>query len=610
MNLDYYGISAAIIGVAIVVANPQVVAALTAQEVNAIARDITVLIDGLYPGSGVIVAREGNTYYVLTAEHVVEVEDEYEAVTPDGKRYPIDYSKIQKLPEVDLAVVRFTSPLNYRVATLADYDLRTRGRGNQPGLVFVSGWPLPGQVIPENIRLFTPGLRVGEDIAPALAKESVSEGYELFYTSITYPGMSGGPVLDSSGRVIGIHGRAEGEEISETESGTDEYRVKFGYSIGVPINTFLRLVRQAEIQDKLTVEKFAPAKLTLQEASSIESLLTAVPGSDAPRELVNRGNQLWRLASVYDYYGNPKALELRQEAFAAYEQAVQKAPNFYQAWYARGNVLSELGRYEDAIRSYDRAIQLFPYEKVSQNYSEASQSNDRVTQRRLQSDLEFYATFWRYRGLMLANLKRYSEALESFDRAMQLHLDDSVNWDLRGVALQGLNRHAEALASFEKAIEFKPDYQYAWMHRGNALSALGKYEEAVASYDRAIQIQPNFYQAWVKRGAVLSDFLKRYAEGIASLDRAIQIKPDDPYAWHRRGFALFGLERHAEALACFDKAIEINPDDAAAWSARGLALIVLDRYKEALEAFEKAQAISPNNPDAQKVRSLLQQLGR
>ncbi len=609
MNL-YYGISAALFGVAIVVAQPQVVAALTAQEVNTIARDITVLIDGLYPGSGVIVAREGNRYYVLTAEHVVEVEDEYEAVTPDGKRYPIDYSKIQKLPEVDLAVVQFTSEQNYRVATLADYDLRTRGRGNQLGLVFVSGWPLPGQVIPEKIRLFTPGLRVGEDIAPALAKESISEGYELFYTSITYPGMSGGPVLDSSGRVIGIHGRAEGEEISETESGTDEYRVKFGYSIGVPINTFLRLVRQAEIQDKLTVEKFAPAKLTLQEAGSIEALLTAVPGSDDPREWVNRGNQLWRLASVYDYYGNSKALELREEALAAYEQAVKKAPHFYQAWYARGNVLSELGRYEDAVGSYDSAIQLFPYEKVSQNYSDASQSNDRGTQRRLQSDLEFYATFWRYRGLMLANLKRYSEALESFDRAMQLHLDDSVNWDLRGVALQGLNRHAEALASFDKAIEFKPDYQYAWMHRGNALSALGKYEEAVASYDRAIQIQHNFYQAWVKRGAVLSDFLKRHAEGIASLDRAIQIKPDDPYAWHRRGFALFGLKRHAEAIACFDKAIEINPNDAAAWSARGLALIVLDRYKEALEAFEKAQAISPNNPDAQKVRSLLQQLGR
>ena len=67
----YYGIPAALTGVAIVLVQPQLAVALTANQVNRIASEITVLIDGINPGSGAIVARNGNTYYVLTAKHVV-----------------------------------------------------------------------------------------------------------------------------------------------------------------------------------------------------------------------------------------------------------------------------------------------------------------------------------------------------------------------------------------------------------------------------------------------------------------------------------------------------------------------------------------------------------
>jgi hypothetical protein len=51
------------------------------------------------PGSGVIIARQGQTYYVLTAEHVVATEDEYEIITSDGKKYRLDYKNVKKLPD-------------------------------------------------------------------------------------------------------------------------------------------------------------------------------------------------------------------------------------------------------------------------------------------------------------------------------------------------------------------------------------------------------------------------------------------------------------------------------------------------------------------------------
>ncbi len=78
-----------IIGAAtIAVVQPQTANALTAYQVNQIARDTTVLIDGVSSGSGVIVSRSGNVYTVLTARHVIATEDEYTVVTSDGVRYP------------------------------------------------------------------------------------------------------------------------------------------------------------------------------------------------------------------------------------------------------------------------------------------------------------------------------------------------------------------------------------------------------------------------------------------------------------------------------------------------------------------------------------------
>jgi len=74
-------------------------------------------------GSGVIIAKEGNTYTVLTAAHVLEDNNnrEYTIVTGDEKKHPIDRKSIKLEEGVDLAVVKFQSRENYPIATLADY---------------------------------------------------------------------------------------------------------------------------------------------------------------------------------------------------------------------------------------------------------------------------------------------------------------------------------------------------------------------------------------------------------------------------------------------------------------------------------------------------------
>lgn len=515
--MKYYdGLSVALTGAAIVMIQAYSAAALTANEVNQIASEITVLIDGINPGSGVMIAREGNTYSVLTAKHVVETEDEYAIVTSDGQRHPLNYRTVKKLPGVDLAILQFSSDKNYRVATVADYDYDARFR-----YVFVSGWPSSTAANPQKKRLFNAGLLISNDYKFAFINNPVSQGYELFYTNITEEGMSGAPVLDTKGRVIGIHGQSEGEKFYDEKS-REIARVKLGFSSGIPINTFLKATQQLKILLKLKVERDLPTQLTRQESRSIEAFLRVPPPTDSsnPVDWANRGNELYRL-------------ERFEEALAAFERAIKIKPDFYPAWYGKGNVLSSLERYEQAIAAYDRATQLKP---------------------------DFYLA-WRDRGAMLAFLKRYQEALASFDKAILGKPNDYVAWYIRGDLLAvNMQQYPQAIAAYERVIAIKSDFAPAWTGKAEALYELKRYQEAIAALDQAIQIEPQQVAAWTLKGTILLAW-ERYSEALSAYERGVEFAPNDPQLWMLRAAALVGLNREQEARKSAQQALRLKPND-------------------------------------------------
>ncbi|AFY31665.1 trypsin-like peptidase domain-containing protein [Calothrix sp. PCC 7507] len=218
----YYQLTPALIGVTIALVQTKVAMALSPTEVNNIAKQITVLIQSKKPryGSGVIIKKEGNTYTVLTAAHVVEVQDNYEIITPDGQRYALNYSSVKPMPGVDLAVAQFTSSQNYNLAKIGNSDSSTEGTA-----AYVAGFPAPTFAINQSVYTFSNGT------ITANASKPLRDGYALVYSNNTSEGMSGGAVLNEKGELIAVHGRAD----------LDTKEIKTGFNLGIPINTFLRL---------------------------------------------------------------------------------------------------------------------------------------------------------------------------------------------------------------------------------------------------------------------------------------------------------------------------------------------------------------------------------
>lgn len=204
--------------------------ALNPQELDAFASQTTVLIapnlkkgdveaqHEFNPGSGVIVAHSGTTYYVLTNLHVVEQDDLYGVRTADGDVHivnPVDNpsaifrfgtfqgslaSSYRPINGFDLAVVKFESDRNYPVVPITNQE------PHQGETVFVSGWPNPENQSARRQRVSSQGL-----VSAVVGTPFPDGGYSILYNNSTQRGMSGGPIFNIDGEVVGIHGRGRSQ---------------------------------------------------------------------------------------------------------------------------------------------------------------------------------------------------------------------------------------------------------------------------------------------------------------------------------------------------------------------------------------------------------------
>jgi len=147
-------------------------------------------------------------------------------------------------------------------------------------------------------------------------------------------------------------------------------------------------------------------------------------------------------------------------------------------------------------------------------------------------------------AVIAAQTGQTERAAELFKRAIKLNSTVPPVHRNVGMALFELKRFREALASYDKAIALKPDYAECYNSRGLALQELKRPAEALVAYDKAIALSPKFSEAYFNRGLALQD-LQKPIEALSAYDQAIALKPNSPEAHYSRGHVLEQLRRPA-----------------------------------------------------------------
>jgi tetratricopeptide (TPR) repeat protein len=96
---------------------------------------------------------------------------------------------------------------------------------------------------------------------------------------------------------------------------------------------------------------------------------------------------------------------------------------------------------------------------------------------------------WEKRGDKLFTLHDYEEALKSYHRAVEVNGDRAHIWLALGDTYFALGRHKEALMAYEQAVYLNPNDPQTWANRGTALDELGRHREALDCYERSEQLR-------------------------------------------------------------------------------------------------------------------------
>lgn len=139
-----------------------------------------------------------------------------------------------------------------------------------------------------------------------------------------------------------------------------------------------------------------------------------------------------------------------------------------------GNINFSLGRYEEAVSDFTKAIGRG-------------------------GGAEAYNT----RGRVYFELGRYEEALSDVGEAIRLDPASDTAYNTRGYILYFTGRYGEALADLDKALKINHRHEGAYNHRGLVHAALRQFDKALADFDAALEIDPDYYEVYANKGDVL-----------------------------------------------------------------------------------------------------------
>lgn len=85
------------------------------------------------------------------------------------------------------------------------------------------------------------------------------------------------------------------------------------------------------------------------------------------------------------------------------------------------------------------------------------------------------------------DLKKYEEAIEDYNKAIELDSNDIAAYHNRGNSKFCLKHYVEAIEDYDEAIKLDPNAE-TYHNRGKAKFELKQYEEAIVDFNRAIAI--------------------------------------------------------------------------------------------------------------------------
>jgi tetratricopeptide (TPR) repeat protein len=229
------------------------------------------------------------------------------------------------------------------------------------------------------------------------------------------------------------------------------------------------------------------------------------------------------------------------QAVDAFDKAIKIDSRFVGSYIDRAEALRHLGRTDDALADFARALAL-------------------------RSEPQVQAAAYFDRGSLYASLGQYTEALQDLDNSIQLDAARASSFTMRGTTQLRLGKIDAALEDDTQAIVLSKQ----------------PHEQSLAYNDRC----------WAR--AVAN---RELDAALADCNEALKLYPESWAARNSRGFVQFRMGKYKEAISDYYAATAVAPKDASSYYVRGVAKLKTGDAAGAEVDIELAKSIDPKVAD-------------
>ena len=166
-----------------------------------------------------------------------------------------------------------------------------------------------------------------------------------------------------------------------------------------------------------------------------------------------------------------------------------------------------------------------------------------------------------------------------------------------GLSYVEIKRFEQAVETFERAARFAPEEshqrQEALVNRGVAHAELEEWDDAIGAYREALRIDDRSEHAAVAETNLAYALWEsgQHDRSLEHAERAVEIDERLPQAWYNRGFLILARGQAEEALFCLDNAMRLGMRTPEVLEEKAQALEELGEYDEATEVAERAEEL-------------------
>ncbi len=255
------------------------------------------------------------------------------------------------------------------------------------------------------------------------------------------------------------------------------------------------------------------------------------------------------------------------------------------------------GHHEEAIDALSKYLVHDPYHGhsymirgqeyyLTSKYALAVQDYSMIINRKLEGHASFEVYY--KRGLAYSEFGMYKDALEDFNKVVELYPKFNYGYFYRGSSYWHLRKYEQAIADFTKAIELDAKDLHSYYNRGLCYKDEKEFNMAITDFSKVIQLDPNFDEAY-NQIAMSLYYKGDWAAAERSFNEYITKFSNYSHAYFNRGMFYTERKNNTKALADFDYCLQLNPKDGDAYFHKSLIFMEQNKKDQACQALQKAE---------------------